>query len=465
MKVATRLVLLAVVACALSSCARGGQEALGGPAGVRGRRLRRLPHAGRRRRGREGRPGPRPACGRPSAASCARSSAAGAGCRRSRSKLSEPEILAVAQYVDGVAGRGAQQAAAFKPDGTTAGDVPDQADPGVLRAGAGQPRDLRGARAGAGDARGARSQTPTRVHLPPHRAHDGRRGARPLQGRRGRRAFIDGSPICASGYYHGVLERAFTGARGRRARRARRASCARTPSCVAAPFLQFQCLHGLGHGLMIYTVYDLPLGSEDVRRAAGRLRPDLVRRRRVHGERRHLLRHAVGVAAQKDDLIYPCNAVDERHKYHCYRLVTARILPGQADWEEGARRVPRERAALGRGLLPVDGPRRVRRGRPRPAQGAAHLPRGRGCRDRVRLRRRARDRQRRRGAPNAPGGSAPSPRAASRRAASAASAACWRRCTRTIRACAAHAARRARAAYDDCLSGAGRESAWRRRPG
>ena len=25
------------------------------------------------------------------------------------------------------------------------------------------------------------------------------------------RAFIDGSPVCASGYYHGVLERGFAG--------------------------------------------------------------------------------------------------------------------------------------------------------------------------------------------------------------------------------------------------------------
>src|SRR5262245_20164178 len=73
--------------------------------------------------------------------------------------------------------------------------------------------------------------------------------------------FAAGSSFCWSGYYHGVLERAFMRVKSYDAKtlgaRARTICASRT--IRAESWLAFQCLHGLGHGLMITTAYDLPL--------------------------------------------------------------------------------------------------------------------------------------------------------------------------------------------------------------
>jgi cytochrome c553 len=70
-------------------------------------------------------------------------------------------------------------------------------------------------------------------------------------------ALAHGSMTCWSGYYHGVVERAFAGVP-----RAKVASLARK-MCTGSEinktyFLLYQCVHGLGHGLMIYSLNDLP---------------------------------------------------------------------------------------------------------------------------------------------------------------------------------------------------------------
>ena len=73
------------------------------------------------------------------------------------------------------------------------------------------------------------------------------------------RTFAAGAPTCVSGYYHGILERAFldVSSKAELGRIARKL-------CVGGGlrrrgFLDYQCRHGLGHGLMIQTGYDLPL--------------------------------------------------------------------------------------------------------------------------------------------------------------------------------------------------------------
>ncbi len=74
------------------------------------------------------------------------------------------------------------------------------------------------------------------------------------------KTFAKGSAICGSGYYHGVLERALVKVRSREP--ATIAPVARR-LCASArkmtPWIEYQCLHGLGHGLMIATGLDLPI--------------------------------------------------------------------------------------------------------------------------------------------------------------------------------------------------------------
>jgi mono/diheme cytochrome c family protein len=138
-------------------------------------------------------------------------------------------------------------------------------------------------------------------------------------------AFAGGSASCWSGYYHGVLERAFGGVPESRVRAKARELCADS-EIRQNTFVAYQCVHGLGHGLMLYTDYDLPKslkicdalnGSWDQVSCTGGVFMENISS--SYGVKSRWLRD--------NDLIYPCNAVAERHKVYCYLMVTSRILP------------------------------------------------------------------------------------------------------------------------------------------
>ena len=137
-------------------------------------------------------------------------------------------------------------------------------------------------------------------------------------------AFIAGSPVCASGYYHGIIERAFLGQPTDKLAIVARQLCS-DPKINAQRFLAYQCIHGLGHGLMIYTGYDLP-GSL---KTCDGLRTGFDRVSCSGGVFMENFTSSYGVTSKylrKDDPIYPCNDVAERHKLYCYLLVTANLL-------------------------------------------------------------------------------------------------------------------------------------------
>jgi mono/diheme cytochrome c family protein len=137
-------------------------------------------------------------------------------------------------------------------------------------------------------------------------------------------AFIAGSPVCASGYYHGIIERAFLGQPADRLATVARQLCS-DPQINAQRFLTYQCIHGLGHGLMIYSGYDLP-GSL---RTCDALQTGFARVSCSGGVFMENFNSSYGVTSKylrANDPIYPCNAVAERHKLYCYMLVTANIL-------------------------------------------------------------------------------------------------------------------------------------------
>ena len=141
------------------------------------------------------------------------------------------------------------------------------------------------------------------------------------------KAFVEGSALCGSGFYHGLIERAFVGVpeNGLGLALAARRMCA-DEDIRRVGFVAYQCVHGLGHGLMLHTGYDLPrslevcddLGDEfDSVSCSGGV--FMENAQTSYGTRSKWLK--------SDDLIYPCNAVAVRHKYYCYLLVTSRILP------------------------------------------------------------------------------------------------------------------------------------------
>jgi hypothetical protein len=139
------------------------------------------------------------------------------------------------------------------------------------------------------------------------------------------RTFSVGSPVCVSGYYHGILERAFLGVSSKSELRMVARSLCLGAGMRRRGFLDYQCRHGLGHGLMIQTGYDLPLALSvcaslgtgwDHRACAGG----------AFMENLSTSSGARSIFLKDDDLIYPCNWVAREARSRCYRTVTFRVL-------------------------------------------------------------------------------------------------------------------------------------------
>jgi hypothetical protein len=136
-------------------------------------------------------------------------------------------------------------------------------------------------------------------------------------------ALSQGAMTCNSGYYHGVIERAFAGVPREQVTRIARRLCT-GHAVTKEEFLLYQCVHGLGHGLMIYSGLDLPWSLK----TCDRLQTDFDRVSCTGGVFMQNLMPGMGTTRylRKKDPLYPCNAVAERHKVYCYLMVTSRIL-------------------------------------------------------------------------------------------------------------------------------------------
>lgn len=149
------------------------------------------------------------------------------------------------------------------------------------------------------------------------------------------KAFAEGSASCWSGYYHGILERAFVDADPDDLGTISRRLCD-DEGIRATDYLAYQCVHGLGHGLMIYTGYNLPVSLG----VCDELATDWDQSSCSGGVFMENISSSYGFTSQwlkDDDPVYPCNTVEERHKYYCYLMVTSRILQVNGyDWKETA---------------------------------------------------------------------------------------------------------------------------------
>ena len=146
------------------------------------------------------------------------------------------------------------------------------------------------------------------------------------------KAFSHGSASCWSGYYHGILEWSFEGVPGERLGIVARELCSEVRE--QGTFLTYQCVHGLGHGLMITTGYELP----DALGACAELQTSWDRKSCRGGVFMENIATGAGSPIEvtgeprwlrEDDLLYPCNhdaLVPEEAKDQCYVLVTSRVL-------------------------------------------------------------------------------------------------------------------------------------------
>jgi hypothetical protein len=151
-------------------------------------------------------------------------------------------------------------------------------------------------------------------------------------------AFALGAPTCWSGYYHGILERAFEGVGttadlGQVSRRL----CAGVKK-RSTIWIVYQCVHGLGHGLMIYASYSLPTALG----VCAKLETNWDQQSCGGGVFMENIVSSYGTQSpwlRRSDPLYPCasDTVTQRWKYYCYAMATSWIgqLNGY-DWKRTA---------------------------------------------------------------------------------------------------------------------------------
>jgi len=136
-------------------------------------------------------------------------------------------------------------------------------------------------------------------------------------------ALSHGAMTCNSGYYHGVLQLALAGLpKSKVVKKSQHLCDARAVN--VDDFLLYQCVHGLGHGLMIYSGDDLPWSLS----TCHKLLTSFDRVSCTGGVFMQNLDTTMGVTKylSNKNPIYPCNIVKERDKVYCYLMVTSRIL-------------------------------------------------------------------------------------------------------------------------------------------
>lgn len=144
----------------------------------------------------------------------------------------------------------------------------------------------------------------------------------------GASVFQEGDASCHSGFYHGALE-AFLAEKGT-------TNLAKNVEnvCDAFPTLfgRFECLHGIGHGLMAYENYDLP----QTLRVCDLLATDYDRNSCYGGVFMENIVAAQGFGAipghdttwTNKDPHFPCNAIDQSQsvQFQCYQMQTSWML-------------------------------------------------------------------------------------------------------------------------------------------
>ncbi|MBS3158768.1 hypothetical protein J4206_05780 [Candidatus Woesearchaeota archaeon] len=140
------------------------------------------------------------------------------------------------------------------------------------------------------------------------------------------KAYSHGTPFCWSGYYHGILEQYLK--RSPEIKTAVKNIC-KSDEIRQTGYLHYQCVHGLGHGLMYYfdneifpSLEHCDLLEDDWSRTScygGVFMENIIADEL--GNKDHTAKYL-----KTDDTIYPCNAVDYRYKERCYIMVTSHIL-------------------------------------------------------------------------------------------------------------------------------------------
>ena len=143
------------------------------------------------------------------------------------------------------------------------------------------------------------------------------------------KAYKYGDTFCRAGYYHGVLEKIFGEADeggGDKLLTTLNSICDEIAGKERYAYAYFACVHGIGHGLMAYFDHDVPLslagcatlqGTWEQGSCYGGVFMENVTADSLEVPSKYL---------DANDLLYPCNALDDEYRYTCYQFQTSYML-------------------------------------------------------------------------------------------------------------------------------------------
>lgn len=138
-------------------------------------------------------------------------------------------------------------------------------------------------------------------------------------------AYTHGDSFCWSGYYHGVMEGIVSKMGGDVANRLD-SICADLPGKAEYTFDYYNCVHGLGHGVMFILNNEIPeslrlcdnlTGGWEQSSCHGGVFMENI----IADEIDHTSKYINGI-----DPHYPCNVVEEKYKGTCYLMQTSHML-------------------------------------------------------------------------------------------------------------------------------------------
>ena len=139
-------------------------------------------------------------------------------------------------------------------------------------------------------------------------------------------AYAHGDSFCWSGYYHGVMEGMLDKIGRDNFPKTLNTDCSTLPGKATYSFDYFNCVHGLGHAVMDFNndeifdalkMCDSLDGSWEKASCYGGVFMENV----IIDNKNHFTKYL-----KKDDLLYPCDAVDQPYKQQCYLMQTSYAL-------------------------------------------------------------------------------------------------------------------------------------------
>ena len=141
------------------------------------------------------------------------------------------------------------------------------------------------------------------------------------------KAYEQGDDFCWSGYYHGVMESVISKIGYQEIRSKLNTVCASASRDQQYSFHHYNCVHGLGHGVMavnngelfdgLRTCDSLTDSWERESCFGGVFMENIMSEANPDHRSKYL---------KNDDLMYPCNAVARAYKQQCYLMQTSHAL-------------------------------------------------------------------------------------------------------------------------------------------